>query len=144
MKYTTEVIIEKPVQEVAGLYQNPENIKKWQPGLIDYNHLSGEPGREGCISVLHYKIGKRKIEMKETIARTDPPNEFDAVYEAKGVYNLMQNRFEKVGMDSTRWIAISEFKFKGFMKLMAPLMKTAFKKQTLKSLNQFKAFAENN
>ncbi|MCF8235930.1 MAG: SRPBCC family protein [Bacteroidales bacterium] len=143
MRYTTEVIIEKPLEEVVSLYQDTDNMKKWQPELVDYKIESGRPGEEGSVAILRYKMGKREVDMKETITLKNPPHEYNAVYEAKNVYNLMQNRFEKVGMDSTRWIAISDFKFKGLMAIVAPIIKSVFKKQTAKSLHQFKRFVEN-
>jgi len=68
--------------------------------------------------------------------------EFAATYEAKGVWNLVSNHFEARGENQTRYLSEQEFRFTGFMKYMAMFMPGAFKKQTLRHMNAFKAFAE--
>ena len=55
----------------------------------------------------------------------------------------MTNRFTAVEPGKTRWVTENEFHCAGlFMKIMAFLMPGAFKKQTLRYMQNFKAFAE--
>ena len=42
-------------------------------------------------------MGKREIEIIETVTVHKPPEEFAATYEAPGVWNLVENRFIDVG-----------------------------------------------
>lgn len=142
MKYTTEITIDLPVNKVVELFDNPDNLKHWQPGLVSFEHLSGTPGQAGAKSKLKYKMGSREIEMIETIIKRDLPKEFTGTYEAKGVYNKQVNRFVTVGNNKTKWISETEFQLSGFMKIIGFLMPGTFKKQSLKFLEQFKAFAE--
>ncbi|WP_420576153.1 SRPBCC family protein [Ekhidna sp.] len=144
MKYTLEIVIDKPRDEVVKLFDNSDNMKYWQKGLISFEHLSGEPGKQGAESLLKYEMGKRKIEMIETITFNGFPDEFHSNYQTNGVVNFQRNHFEEEN-GQTRWISESEFKFKGFMKLMAFFMgKGAFKKQSYSYMEDFKAFAEGN
>lgn len=142
MKYTVDIIIDLPRPKVISLFDNPDNMHKWQPDLVSFDHLSGDPGQPGAKSKLQYKMGKREIEMIETVTKNDLPNEMSGTYETKGVFNIISNRFEEVSEKQTRWVSENEFQFSGFMKLMGIFMKGAFPKQTLKFMNQFKAFAE--
>jgi hypothetical protein len=87
-------------------------------------------------------MGNRIVEMTETILVRNLPDEFTGSYEAKGVYNIVKNRFQKITDDKTKYITEQEFQFKGFMKCIAFLMPGAFKKQSVKYLNSFKNFAE--
>ena len=93
---------------------------------------------------MQYKIGKRQIELIETITVNNLPQEFSGTYEAKQMTNTMTNRFTSLDENKTRYQAEIEYTdFNGFMvKLMAFLMPWMFKKQTQKWLDQFKAFAE--
>ncbi len=144
MKYTTEVIIDLPREEVVKKLDNPENMKHWQKGLIGYELLDGTPGQVGAKMKLEYKMGKRELSMTETITKNDFPAEFHANYDTSGVHNIQRNYFHDIDGNSTRWVSESEFKFAGFgMKLMGWLMPGAFKKQSQKYLNDFKDFAEN-
>jgi hypothetical protein len=87
-------------------------------------------------------MGKRDIEMIETIITRNLPEEFSGIYEAKGVFNLVKNKFVKLSETKTKYITENEFQFKGFLKIIAILMPGAFKKQTMKYLADFKNFVE--
>ena len=65
MKYSKEIIIDLPREEVISKMEKPENFKYWQKGFISYKHISGTPGKEGSRSKLKYKMGNREIEMIE-------------------------------------------------------------------------------
>jgi hypothetical protein len=142
MRYTVEIELNIDRPKVISLFNNPENIPKWQPDLISFQHLSGDHGMPGSRSKLIYKMGKRKIEMIETITKNDLPNELAGTYEAKGVFNIISNRFLESSENNTKWVSENEFQFKGFMKLMGFFMKNAFPKQTLTFMKQFKEYAE--
>lgn len=142
MKYTTTMNISLPREKVIALFDSTENLYKWQPGLLNFEHISGETGKEGAQSRLRYKMGKREVEMTETITRRNLPEEFTGTYEAKGVWNKQENFFEEVSAEETRWTSISEFRCSGFMKIICWVMPGSFKKQTLQFMNQFKEFAE--
>jgi len=77
-----------------------------------------------------------------TITIRNLPDEFAGTYEAKGVYNVVSNRFEEISPNKTRWISDNEFKFGGFMAIIGWLMPGSFKKQSFKYLQLFKEFAE--
>lgn len=142
MKYTTQIEINLPREEVLQKFENLDNLKHWQKGLISYEPISGIPGEEGAKCRLKYKMGKREIEMIETITRKNLPQELFATYEAKGVYNLQENFFEKTDTNTTSWVSHCEFRFSGFMKIIGTLMPGAFKKQSVQYMEDFKKFAE--
>ncbi len=144
MKFTVEIDINKPVDEVVALFDNPDNLSKWMNGLISFEHLSGEAGKPGAKSKLLFKMGKREIEMIETVTVRNLPDEFTGTYEAKGVFNIVKNHFIPVSDNKTKYVTEQEFQFKGFMKIIAFFMPGAFKKQSCKYLEDFKRFAESN
>ena len=143
MEFTLEIEINKPIERVVELFDNPDNMIKWMEGLQSFEPLSGTPGQPGAKSRLKFKMGKREIEMIETVTVRNLPDEFSGTYEANGVYNIVKNKFVKLSETKTKYITEQEFQFNGFMKLMAFLMPGAFKKQSLKFLTDFKSFVEN-
>ena len=143
MKFNSEITIDVPRTKVIEYFDSFENMKHWQEGLIGYEVLSGEPGQPGAKTRLSYKMGKRDIEMTETILTRNLPDEFSGTYEARGVWNEVKNYFEEQENDRTLWRMENEFVFSGFfMKLMGFFMPGAFRKQTAKSMAAFKRFAE--
>lgn len=142
MKYTNETTIKLPIAKVIELFDSPDNIKHWQPGLVSFEAVSGTPGQVGAKSRLKYNNNGRKIEMVETITVRNLPQEFSGTYETKGVYNVCKNFFTAVDANTTKYVSENEFQFSGFMKLIGWLMPGSFKGESQKYLDNFKAFAE--
>ena len=143
MKYSLEIEINQPIDKVIELFDNADYLEHWQPGLQSVEHISGELGKPGAKTKLRYLMGKREVEMIETITARDLPKEFSATFEANGVLNIQKNLFRAMGTDRTKWISDNEFQFSNLpMKLMGWLMPGAFKKQSKIYLDAFKKFAE--
>ncbi len=143
MKYRTEILIKKPLEEVIKKMDSSDNMKHWQDGLVSAEHISGTPGKFGAKMKLNYNFGKRKMELIETITKQNFPHEFHATYNTKGIRNIQQNYFESTEEGFTKWIAENKFEPTSFkMNAMLFLMPSAFKKQTKTYMVNFKNFVE--
>ena len=143
MKYSREIVIDLPRDRVIELFDDADNLPKWQEGLQSFEHVSGEPGQPGAKSRLVYEHRGRNVEMIETITVRNLPGEFSGTYETDGMWNGMKNWFVEDGPDRTRWIAESEFRCSGLkMHLMTIFLRPMFTSATMKSLRDFKTFAE--
>lgn len=143
MKYTLEIIVNLPLKEFIKKFDNPENMKHWQRGLVSVEHISGNPGMVGAKMKLNYAFGKRKMELIETVTHRNLPHEFHGTYSTTGIDNIQENYFEQTADETTKWVSKSEFLPLNFsMRAMLWLMPKAFKKQTLKYMMDFKNFAE--
>ena len=143
MKYTSQIIVEVPLEQFIKKLDSHENMKHWQRGLESFEHVSGDPGKIGAKMKLNYNFGKRKMTLIETITENRLPKELHVNYDTKGMHNLQQNYFEQTPEGFTKWVSINEFiptnYFMRFMTLLAP---KSFKKQSMSYLNYFKNFAE--
>jgi len=142
MEFTNEITVNVPRSRFIELFDDPENLKLWQPGLLSFEAVSGTPGEPGATSRLLYKQGRGTMEMVETVTHRELPDAFDGTYDAKGVHNICKNEFHDVDGTATRWVAHNTFEFSGFMKLVGLLFGSMFPRQNLKTMNEFKAFAE--
>ena len=143
MKYTTEIIVHVPLGEFIKKLDNPENLKHWQRGLVDYDYISGVPGQIGSKMKLLYKLGGREMELIETITFQDLPHAIHFTYDTKGMHNLQENFFEELDENRTKWTSKSEFLPTNFtLRMMTLIMPSTFKKQSKKYLQDFKNFAE--
>ena len=141
--YTTEVDINVPRERVIELFDNPDNMFKWQTGLQSYEHVSGQPGHPGSKAKLVYLSGKHRIELIETVTERKLPDEFNGSYEWDGGKNTLVNRFIELGPQKTRWESTCEYEFYGLMmKLMGFLFPGKFREQNLLFMRNFKAFCE--
>lgn len=137
MQFTDSVILNKPIDAVWAAFDNTDNLKKWQPTLIDFKHVSGEFGQPGAVSELTYKEGKREMVLTETVTERDYPAKFSGTYEVQGTVNIVTNRFTDLGDGTTRWDIDCTFTFGGFFRFIAPLMKGAFVKRTRADIQRF-------
>lgn len=142
MKYSQEITIDLPRERVIEIFNNQENAFKWMEGLETWDQVSGTPGEVGAISKMKFKSKRGVMEIQEEITKKDLPEMINFVFTSKGVTNWNDNRFEPVSDEQTKWVQSNVFKCKGMIWLFAALMPGAFKKQTQKSMNAFKKFAE--
>lgn len=142
MKYTLELEIDQPREVVGELIGDPELRAAWQPDLLGIELLEGEPGKTGSIAIIKYRMGQAVLEMKETIVENQLPDHFACTYEADKVWNLVVNAFEDTPSGGTKWVFTSEFRCRGFLKILAILLPGMFRKQSLKYMKQFKDYAE--
>ena len=143
MKYSCEIVIDKPINEVIAKLDSVHNLKHWQDGLVATEHLSGTPGELGAKMKLKYRFGRRETEMTETVLKSDFPNEFHASYTTKGLRNIQKNYFGATENGFTKWTSESEFQPTTLrMRALLFLMPNAFKKQSLKYMSDFKSFVE--
>ncbi len=141
--YTVHIDIALPRDRVIELFDNPDNLAKWQTGLQSFERISGEPGQPGAKSKLVFLNGKHRIELIETVTERNLPDEFNGSYEWGGGKNTLRNRFIELGPDRTRWESTCAYEFSTLMlKLMGVFCPGMFRKQNLKFLENFKAFAE--
>lgn len=144
MKYTLSTIIDKPIDEIVSLFNKQENLYKWMEGLESIDLFEGASGKKGAKSRMHFKYGKREMDVLETILENNLPKTMITTYDAKGVSNIIFTSMESVEGNKTKYISTQEFKMHGFMKIVVFLAPRMFKKQTNKMLINFKNFAENN
>ncbi|TYA52513.1 SRPBCC family protein [Formosa maritima] len=143
MNYTTEIIVNVPLNTFIKKFDNPENMKHWQRGLIGYDYISGTPGDIGAKMKLNYKMGKRNMELIETITHKKMPYEFHVMFDTNGMHNIQENYFEETPEGHTKWTSKSEFIPTSFiLRMMTLIMPGTFKKQSKKYMQDFKNFAE--
>lgn len=142
MNYTTEIIIERPIDAVMKLFKDANNLKHWQRGLKSTKLLRGESGQKGAKRKLDINLEGRQITMIETITKCDLPQHWHARYTSKGLESIQQNYFEDRGDNTTYWQTTSEFKFSGFMRVVGSVLPGIFKRRSKTVMQDFKNFAE--
>jgi len=143
MKYTTEIIIDKPLEHVMVLFKDANNLKHWQRGLKSTKLLKGESGKEGAKRKLEMNMEGRNITMIETITKCELPHNWHARYTSNGLESIQQNYFESSEDNKTYWKTTSEFRFSGFMAIVGRVLPGIFKRRSKTVMQDFKNFAEN-
>lgn len=140
MKFKCSVTINQHIDKVIEIFSNSNNLHHFQEGFKSKEHLSGIPGQKGSTAKMTYE----KLELIETIIQNNLPEEFIALYEHKHMTNTMKVNFVQLEPNKTQYISEIEYtKFNGLLiKIIANLFPGMFKKQVIKWMNLFKAYAE--
>jgi uncharacterized protein YndB with AHSA1/START domain len=143
MKFTLELPIYKPRAEVWEAFEDPENLKKWQPSLVTVETLQGTQGQPGAVSKLTFREHEREFSLMETVIRREEPERLDQLYENNFADNIVRNTFTEQGAEQTLWVVKTEYKFKTLvMRLLGPLMKKNLVARTQQDMARFKKAME--
>lgn len=142
MKHKTEIVIDADLATVWRMFDDPDNMTKWQPTLKSFTHKSGTPGQPDAVSELVYDENGRDVVMTETIAARREPNFLGGSYESKWANVVIFNHFEETEGGRTRWTCNVNYRFKGFMKVMALFMRKSICDRSDNDLNRFKLLVE--
>lgn len=145
MKFTGKTIINQKREIVCALFADPKHLKHYQEGFISKELLEGEQGQDGAISRMLFKMGKGEMELIETITANRLPEQFLAHYHHKHMDNTMKCTFKDLGNSQTAYEIEVEYTRMAWImpRLMAILFPSMYKKQGIRWMNNFKAFAEN-
>lgn len=152
MKFAISMDIALPRARVVQLLSDPADRPKWLRGLVLHEPVRGADGQVGTESKIVFGSGQKTMECTETITRREPANlhgisadrvvHFEREIVADGMWNAAREQLTEAGPETTVWVSENEYRFNGPMRLMAPLMRGAFIKQTRQHMQDFKAFAE--
>lgn len=145
MTFEGFIDINKPQEEVARIFANPDNLKHYQDGFIKKELISGQSGTSGAISKMYYKYGKRDMVLTETIVKNNLPHSFEAQYHHKHMDNSLTSEFIVLDEHKTRYKYYGSYTRISWVmpKLIAILYPKLYKKQVEKWMRQFKTFVEN-
>lgn len=142
MKIQTEIIIDADRETVWRMFDNPDNMTKWQPTLKSFKPLSGVPGQPGAVSELVYEENGREIKLIECVTERREPDFMAGTYESSIGTAVIVNHFEELPDGTTKWAAYWNHAFRGFFRLLAPFMRSSMAKRIEADLNRFKLFVE--
>lgn len=143
LNYTSEVIIEKGIDEVIEKFQNRENDRHWMPGLIEQTTLEGTANEEGCLTKLVFDVDGQQFSMTERVVNKNLPENYTTYYDSPFAKNTVVSTFERLADNKTRYTTDNEFHFNDpSMESMAQENPQPFIDQSQVYLKSFKSFIE--
>lgn len=143
-KYSNEITIARPVEEVCKYFTDIQYFTNWQPDLLDYNTFEGKPCEAGAKSRVVYREGKNDdVKMVETVLENNLPDNYKVKYSTDGVISHQIHHFEEAEDGSTYYRIDTEQDFEGLVKVLNIFSPDHFKHQTQRFMESFKNFVEN-
>ncbi len=142
MKHKTEVVIGADRATVWRLFDDADNLAKWQPTLKSIVHRSGTPGQPDAVAELTYDEGGRDVVITETITARREPDFLAGIYDSRWGGAIVVNHFEDDSDGGTRWTAYHNQSFRGLMKILSLFSHRAIVSRIDDDAERFKLFVE--
>ncbi|MCK8060533.1 MULTISPECIES: hypothetical protein [unclassified Fusibacter] len=145
MKYTCEVMINKPRELVVEAYRNTEWLSYWYEGFVSIKPLMRNFGVAGSKAILKCEQNGEISEISAVVESVNEPESVTLRFQMENVwYRAISELYEDdtEAMVRTRWVQRIEFHFPGILAITSLLNKKFYYNNTLRKMNRFKAFVE--
>ncbi len=143
MKFKNELSINRPRLEVWKFFSNRENIKLWQPTLINIELISSVQGQPGAESKWTYEENGREFSLTEKVLHCEEPSRYESLFKNAFADNTVNNIFAEQSSNETLWTVEIEYKFKTFlMKVLGPFFKKNYVIRSQRGMERFKEMVE--
>jgi uncharacterized protein YndB with AHSA1/START domain len=142
MKFRHEIVIDADRDAVWTAFDDPENMRAWQPTLESFALKGGEAGHPGAVTELVYDENGRKVTLLETVTERREPDFMAATYESDVGNALIVNHFEDAGDGRTRWTMYGNHSFRGIFRVLGIFFAGSIRRRNEDMMNNFKLLAE--
>lgn len=142
-KFTSEIIVKRPLKEVWGKYMDPANHSRWISGYRSSEPIQGNHGEEGSRHRYVIAHNGRDVTMEQTVTAVRQNEEFAYVMRAPAVVSEVWVDFSERGPDATKVIWNATVKGSGLVSSMGLLFSSGgARKRVEADLSSFKKFVE--
>lgn len=138
MRFTSEVVLNQPIERVRVLTSDPAHLHRWQPDLVSITQHSETPGAAGSTATLTY----RKFTLEETVLAATADERISR-YETRGMVHTISNRYTRIDDQRTKLVSDNELQLSGLLKLGRRVLEKSLREQAERNLGNFKAFIDN-
>lgn len=138
MRFTKEIVLNKPIEQVRVLTADPAHLHRWQPDLVSITQHGETPGTAGSTATLTY----RRFTLEETVLAATA-DERTARYETRGLVHTITNRYTRIDDQRTKLVSDNEFQLSGLLKLGRRVLEKSLRDQAERNIDNFKAFIDN-
>ncbi|MGB1283893.1 MAG: SRPBCC family protein [Polaribacter sp.] len=140
--YTTEVEINKLLEEVFAVFEAPETIKKWLPEVKSIEPIEVKAGKVGSTYKMIVANEGEEMVMIEKIIAYIPNQKMTFQFDSDQMLKTDDFNFTSNGT-TTKMVQHSTVKSKSYMmSCLFPYFKGTFKSMSQDYMNQFKKIVE--
>jgi len=140
--YTTQITINKPVEEVFETFSNSENIKKWIPEIKSFEVINENIGKTGSSYKIVIENQGQDIEMTQRVIAYVKNEKLTLYFDAENMLKRDNYIFKEKNGNTVISVNTSCQSESYLMACMFPYFKGTFKEQDQAYLNDFKVFVE--
>lgn len=135
-------VINAPVGQVFSFVNDGKRHHEMVPGIVKLEVTPGKGNRTGEVWTMTYAMGPMRSKTKATVVECEENKRI--VWEISG--GMMEGRevqtYEPMGANATRHIYLNEFRLKGLMGVLEPLMAPMIKRGFRRGADNMKRICE--
>lgn len=140
--YTTQISVNKPVEDVFAIFNDFEKKSNWIPEFKSVEYIEKKEGKVGSTYKIVLEKNGQKIIMKEKVLAFVPNEKITLNYGVEGMLKMNDYNFKAEG-EVTTITQKSTCKSDGYiMSCIFPFFKSKFKEQDQLYLNNFKSYID--
>jgi uncharacterized protein YndB with AHSA1/START domain len=140
-KVTNSKTIRRPIEDVFGVLTNVENTGKWFPGKVEEHWTSPPPHGVGSTRHAVATVLGRRSENDAVATEFQPPHRAAMAGTSPNAPFLVVLTFASVG-DGTRVEVTSEFRLRGAMRILGPIVAVVYGRAWARGLARLKELME--
>ena len=114
-------VIKAPVNKVMSIANDPKRHHEWVPGVVSVEAAPGQRGRVGEVWTMTFSMMGMRSKAKATILEWEAGKR--AVWKQEGGFEGTETQlYEPAGEGSTKFTFRTEFRMKGVMGLLGPIV----------------------
>jgi carbon monoxide dehydrogenase subunit G len=129
MEGTFSIDIERPRAEVFAFLDDPENLPKFVPNLVDHGVIQETPQKVATTFWHVYEENGRRMKMTGVVTEHRPPERIAVELDGPMFGLVVVQTLEELGPNSTRFTQYSKATLKHVFKLMGMLFGKKMKEQ---------------
>ncbi len=136
------MVINAPVGKVFSFVNDAKRHHEMVPGIVKLEVTPGKAGRIGEVWTMTFAMGPMRSKGKGTVLECEENKKI--VWQISG--GMMEAKevqlYEAAGTNGTRYIYRNEFRLKGFMRILGPLMVGMMRKSFRRAADNMKRICE--
>lgn len=142
MKVDHTEVIDRPVDEVWTLFEDPHAMVEWQGNLLEHAYVEGSPDKPGAISHQTVKNAGVTSVLTVTLLEREPQKLSRSRYEGAQAPFEVTNTFSARKDGSTEWHAEMDVKLNLLTKALGPVLKPIAQELVKRNGRDFKQYVE--
>ena len=145
ISYSSQIVVEKSLQESWAVMSDQSKINLWLKGIKDLKHISGEKGTVGAVTQYTFDQNGQESVIVETITSINENQSISMDFVMENVME-MDYRMDFESKDGKTYIS-SSTTAKGigiFMRSMVSFMTSSMQSQEDENMNNLKTIIEEN
>lgn len=144
MRFSTDIVIERPITEVYRFVLQPNNMKRWMKGFQEFRPVKGRPRKTGSMAIQVFREpDDSTTEVREEVLNLTPNQSLQLLLTHKNMDSTVYYRFLDLGEHTRLRVDVSTRLKPRIFSLLTLFVKGPMRRRQQEDLLRLKKHLEN-